>query len=96
MAYCYFCGSALPENLEVGRSTTCPSCGKDVKICLNCTFYAPGAHWDCRETIPDPVREKDRANFCDFFVLSKEPRKARADGSVAKAKKQFDGLFGNG
>jgi len=96
MAYCYFCGSVLPETLEIGRSTACPSCGKDVKICLNCTFYAPGAHWDCRETISEPVREKERANFCDFFSPSTKPRKPQANGSATKAKKQFNSLFGNG
>ena len=36
-------------------SSTCPSCGKDLKICLNCRFYSPGAHWDCSETIDELV-----------------------------------------
>ncbi len=96
MAYCYSCGSELPDTLQIGRSTACPTCDKDVRVCLNCAFYAPGAHWDCRETISEPVRDKERANFCDSFSPSPEPRKARTNDPAAKAKKRFDSLFGNG
>ncbi len=96
MGSCYFCGHDLPESLEVRRSTSCPSCGKDVKICLNCGFYAPEAHWECRETIPEPVAEKDRANFCDYFALSRHRRTPVSREAADKARTQFDTLFGNG
>ena len=29
--------------MRVYRTTECPSCGKDVKVCLNCRFYSPGS-----------------------------------------------------
>jgi hypothetical protein len=37
---------------------------------MNCRFYSPGSHWDCSETIPEAVRDKERGNFCDFFELN--------------------------
>ena len=40
-----------------------------MKVCLNCRFYDPAAQWECRESIAEPVRDKGRANFCDFFAL---------------------------
>lgn len=82
--------------MEVFRSTKCPSCGADVRVCKNCRFYDPSAHWECRETIPDGVREKERANFCDYFKLGENPASpsgAADDGSQSKARNAFDALF---
>ena len=83
---------------KVYRTTLCPSCGKEVKVCLNCGFYTPSAHWDCHETIPEPVREKDKVNFCDYFQLtSKDAKKGTSGGGEkqTKAKSQFNRLFDN-
>lgn len=96
MANCYHCGTEFPAPFSVYRSTVCPSCGKDVKVCLNCRFYEPGAHWDCRETVNELVVEKDRANFCEFFALSTEHRASRGAGAAKEARSDFDKLFGNG
>ena len=94
MAECYNCGTSL-ELSKVYRTTLCPDCGKEVKACKNCKFYSPGAHWDCHETISEAVRDKERANFCDYFVISG----GKSLGGVSRskeedAKKKFDGLFG--
>ncbi len=70
MAGCHACGEKL-EFERVYRTTECPGCGREVKACKNCRFYSPGVHWDCKETIPEAVREKDRVNFCDYFELPK-------------------------
>jgi len=70
MGNCYFCGEEITASEKIYRSSTCPVCGKDLKICLNCRFYTPGSHWDCLETISEPVRDKESANFCDFFSFS--------------------------
>ncbi|MCF7944773.1 MAG: hypothetical protein K9L75_04480 [Spirochaetia bacterium] len=105
MAVCYFCGSEFPEKFEVYRTTSCPSCGRDVKICRNCAFYSPGSHYECRETISEPVRDKERANFCDYFRLAsssggsgKDSREREAERKKAKqeeARRRFNSLFGD-
>ena len=96
MATCIFCGSGLP-NEKVYRTSLCESCGSPVKVCLNCSFYSPGAHWDCHESIPEAVREKDKANFCDYFVLATEAGegagKRKSAGDEARSK--LDNLFGD-
>ncbi len=79
----------------------CESCGSDAKVCLNCDFYDEGAQWQCRETISEPVREKNRANFCDFFRLAAASGAGPAGKGVAKdetkdvAKDAFSRLFGD-
>jgi hypothetical protein len=99
MHACHFCGAAIENPREVYRSTTCPSCGKDLKICLNCRFYSPGAHWDCAESIDEMVRDKDRSNFCTFFsfrLAAAGAKGAAAPDAGRQARKKIDELFGNG
>ena len=93
---CYFCGNTFTE--RVYKNTECPVCGKDLKICLNCKFYEPGAHYDCRETIPEPVRDKERANFCDYFVYVFRGKGASSaeDKKREEARNKFDSLFNDG
>lgn len=98
MFACHYCGTVVENPREVYRSSTCPSCGKDLKACLNCRFYSPGAHWDCSETVDELVREKDRANFCTFFsfrATQATPRGASPSNKSQQAKQKLDKLFGN-
>ena len=79
--------------MEVFRNTVCPGCGRDLRVCRNCVFYSPGSHWDCRETIREAVRDKERANFCDYFRYS-DRTPDRPNASNENARDAFDRLFG--
>ena len=96
MGSCHACGTGLPRDLPIFRETECPSCSKPLKVCLNCTFYEKGLQWDCRESIAEPVREKDRANFCDYFRL-REGTGDQPGGLIQQraeqARSAFDNLF---
>jgi len=90
---CPFCNADLTSVEQVYRSSKCPSCGNDLKICRNCNFYDPSSHWECRETIAERVADKDSANFCDFFRFDATKGPA-ADLSKKKAAKEaFGSLF---
>jgi len=69
MTKCHACSRALETGSNVGRRDVCIFCGADLRCCLNCTFYAPGAYNDCREPQAERVIEKNRSNFCDYFVF---------------------------
>lgn len=60
-----------------------------------CRFYDPSRAESCAEERADPPRDKQRANFCEYF----EPRAHAfqpADTSAAeRAKAELDRLFGN-
>lgn len=98
MGQCHSCGVELPPDVPIFRETECPNCSRPLKVCLNCTFYERGAQWDCRETIAEPVRDKERANFCDYFRLRAGPRgNGAGDAERRRAKRartDFDKLFG--
>lgn len=68
--YCFSCGTQNQVVAPVGRREECAKCGADVHVCKNCDFYDPNQYNECRETSADVVREKDRANYCDFFQLN--------------------------
>ena len=101
MGKCYHCGNIIDPKLRIYRNTLCPVCSGELKICKNCTFYSPGSHWDCRETIREPVKDKEKANFCDFFIFSassaslSDQDDGSADQKKEKARSNFDKLFGN-
>ena len=92
---CKKCGKSITQ-ASITRSSTCEFCGADLHSCINCKFYSPGSHYDCHETIDELVKDKDRANFCDYF----SPAKIEAgEGGTAKsksddAKAAFAALFG--
>lgn len=92
MPNCYFCKTEL-ENKTVYRTSSCPSCSKDLKICYNCKFYSPGSPYDCKESIDQPVVDKDRANFCDFFQLASSS--FDKSKKTNDAKESFEALFGD-
>ena len=93
MAQCYFCKIKLPEKAGIYRNSECPSCGKDIKICLNCKFYSPGSHYDCGETISELVKQKDRSNFCDYFVAAEKAGSESESNNSDNAKSKFNSLF---
>jgi hypothetical protein len=98
MYACFSCAAPVDNPREVFRSSTCAGCGKDLKVCRNCRFYSPGAHWDCAESIDEQVTDKERANFCTFFAFrdaAADPRKPHAPDARGDAKKKLDKLFGH-
>ncbi len=95
MKTCARCGGVLSSTMEVFRTTACPDCGADLRTCLNCHFYQKGAHWDCRETISEAVRDKDKGNFCDWFRFRESSSSGRGGSKPGgNAKANFNKLFG--
>lgn len=79
-ARCFNCSAELSFGFTPGRREECPKCGADVHVCRNCKNYDKNAYNECREPQADVVKEKDRANFCDYFQLG------GAGGGVDKQK----------
>lgn len=76
---------------KVGFREECLSCRADVHCCKNCDFYDPKSYNECRETSADVVRDKDRANHCDFFRpnLQGKEKINQADAMKAAAEALF-------
>jgi hypothetical protein len=94
---CWYCGSPVSDPDPIGRALRC-SCGKDLRSCRNCRFFLSGAKGDCSEPNAEPVNDKDRGNFCDWFTLNPRFRAATAGAQKSRAaavdaKSAFNNLF---
>ncbi len=68
-----------------GRSETCPRCGADLKVCLNCVSYDPHVAQQCRDQRADPVPEKHEANYCEYFEFIRREFVPPAGGTAREA-----------
>lgn len=91
MIKCSFCHKEVKLEGKVGRSDTCSHCGRDLHCCLQCKFYDPGSYNECREVQAERVVDKERANFCDYFIV--KGAKESKFGRKAMAKQALDDLF---
>ena len=91
MALCFFCGQELNIEGKVLRRDECPHCRRDVHACVQCRFYDPHAHNQCREPQAEWAPDKEKANFCGYFVFSGRERTG-AEPAV-KARKALEDLF---
>jgi len=94
---CWYCGFPINDPEPIGRSLRCQSCGKDLRVCKNCRFYAPAERGDCRETSAEKQPDKERSNFCDWFSLDAKFRISGESGKEQKkaeaAKTALENLF---
>lgn len=89
---CHLCRNELKIEGYVSRSDECEHCGSDVHSCLNCSNYDPHAHNKCREPQAEWVTDREKGNFCDFFIpnkLSSGPSR----GPAPDPRTAFDNLF---
>jgi hypothetical protein len=84
---CWHCGRELTR-ADLGREQTCLGCGRATRVCLNCRWYQRGRPNDCIEPMAEPVAAKDRANFCDFFEPTLQPRASGSAGADTDALRQ--------
>jgi len=74
------------------RKDTCIHCGGDLHACVQCRFHDPGYHNQCREPQGEMVRDRERANLCDYFEFS-GATSAGLDWEGKTAKQKLDELF---
>ncbi len=84
MKTCFKCGTVI-EIEKVSRRDECPQCGSDLRVCLNCAFYAASRSNACEEPQAEIVKDKDKANYCDFFRF--KDVSSGKDGTLQKSGK---------
>jgi hypothetical protein len=89
---CHRCGHDIGALERVGRRDTCMHCGSDLHCCLNCSFYEPTVHNQCREPEAERQVDKQAGNFCDYFSFRRGRRGSLTDAG-ARARTQLDALF---
>jgi hypothetical protein len=59
-----------------------------------CDFYDTSKAKHCRETVAEEVKDKQAANFCDYFQPSAAAYQPAALSAADQAKAQLEALFG--
>ena len=94
---CWKCGEVieLQSAQRVASRDACQRCDADLHCCRNCRFYDPSKNNQCAEPQAEWVREKEAANYCDYFqpipiLLAKDKRPS---SPAENAMKKFNALF---
>lgn len=94
---CWKCGASLADvPLPLSRQAECPKCRAWLHACRLCRYYDPRIEGKCAEDRAEEVRDKESANFCDWFKPQPGAFAVRAGARNAAAKSKIDALFGSG
>lgn len=77
--HCHQCGREYPLTGQPGRGEACEGCGADLRVCLNCISYDANVAYQCRDRRAEPVMDKDKGNFCEYFELVRRVFVARGE-----------------
>ncbi|MBT3583853.1 MAG: hypothetical protein HN509_03020 [Halobacteriovoraceae bacterium] len=68
---CFSCKKelALDPAARIPKNEECSYCYADMHCCKMCQFYDQNSYNECREPVAERIVEKEKSNFCDFFVL---------------------------
>ncbi|NNF60577.1 MAG: hypothetical protein HKN06_04510 [Gammaproteobacteria bacterium] len=92
---CWNCGESLAElTLPLRRLEVCRACNAELHVCKLCEFYDTGVAKSCREPVAEEVRDKEQANFCDYFRPAANAYVELSTGQ-AEAESQLKTLFGD-
>ena len=91
---CWKCGGSLIDVLvPLSRRQECPSCATELHVCRMCEFYEPRVAGSCREDRAEEVRDKEHANFCDFFEPKPDAYQPRDNAATQTAMAELEALF---
>lgn len=95
MLVCWKCGASLAAlSLPLLRLDVCKACNAELHVCKLCEFYDVTKAKHCRETIAEEVRDKERANFCDYFKPRDDAYSSKQQSAAELARSELEKLFG--
>jgi hypothetical protein len=101
VARCARCGTIV-EDPQIFSKSTCPKCQQDLRSCVQCVHFDPGARFECTQVLTARVSPKDTANECPHYEARSgwERETTAAGGATSQdpkepsgARKAFDDLF---
>ena len=88
---CTACGEKAPPNINFDSS--CAKCNADLHSCRQCTYFDPGAHFQCSKTITARIVNKSARNTCELFVPRSVVERQTSSGAPTDARQAFANLF---
>lgn len=92
---CASCGAKAPA--VVTLETTCSKCRAELHTCRQCTYFDPGARFECSKPITKKIVNKNARNTCELFtprtVVERETSSSSSSGGTPDARQAFANLF---
>ncbi len=88
---CIHCGAEESFSSTIPRHASCTSCHRDLRSCLHCQYFDERLANQCKESQAERVVEKEKANFCGYFVPHGE--RLNLVGNDSSASKEWEQLF---
>jgi hypothetical protein len=97
---CSNCSAAV-ESIDgsVQFTDQCKKCNADLHSCKNCSYFDPGARFECQKPIETRIAKKADRNMCMQFAMKvsvekQQPKEYEAKKeTVSSGRKAFDDLF---
>jgi hypothetical protein len=88
---CAACGAKAPAIISV--DTSCSKCNADLHSCRQCTYFDPGAHFECSKSIPKRIVNKTARNTCELFAARIVVERETSSAPPTDARDAFAKLF---
>jgi len=88
---CASCGAKAPTNIILASS--CSNCRADLHTCRQCTYFDPGARFQCSKPITARIVNKNARNTCELFVPRTVVERQTSSGAPTDARAAFAKLF---
>lgn len=88
---CAACGAPAPASIRLDSS--CPKCHGDLHTCRLCTYFDPGARFECRKPITVKIVNKNARNTCELFEARTVVERETSSGTPSDARQAFANLF---
>jgi len=88
---CASCGAQAPPHINT--ASVCPKCNSDLHTCRHCTYFDPGARFECRKPITARIVNKNARNMCELFAARTVVERETSSGAPADARQAFAKLF---
>ena len=89
---CARCGRPYAGGATSGAAA-CEGCGVALRSCVQCSFFDPGARFECMQAITARVAVKDGSNDCTLFEPRVRVERQTGSAPAASARSAFDDLF---
>jgi hypothetical protein len=88
---CAACAATVEARITF--DSRCPKCGADLHTCRQCTFFDPGAHFECRKPITARIANKQARNTCELFEARTIVERETSSSGPTNARQAFENLF---
>ena len=88
---CASCGATASTSIRLDSS--CPKCNAELHTCRQCTYFDPGARFECSKSIPKRIVNKNARNTCELFAPRTVVERETSSGTPNDARQAFAKLF---